>query len=206
MLTRELANVSITLTPSIATPVYGQPETFTAAFTPEPGAPQATGVVTFTAPTSGPSATFPAGSTTTLNLVGKGKVTPRANGVVGTYTVTATARGAANVVFTLKNVDATTVTLSSSVNSSNLGQAVTFTATVKPSTAGSGAPTGTVTFFDGAATLGTATLDTTGRARFTTSGFALAAGCGMTAHPIGSARAPAPESSGRTRAARRTAS
>ena len=35
--TRELANVAITLTPSIPAPVYGQPESFTATLTPEPG-------------------------------------------------------------------------------------------------------------------------------------------------------------------------
>ena len=72
-------------------------------------------------------------------------------------------------------MDSTTVTLTSSFNPSNLGQSVTFTAQVKTSTVGSGSPTGTVTFFDGAATLGTATLDSTGRARFTATGFALAA-------------------------------
>src|SRR5882762_8908279 len=48
-------------------------------------------------------------------------------------------------------------TLISSLNPSALGQAVTFTATVKPAS-GSGTPTGTVTFQDAATTLGTGTL------------------------------------------------
>jgi len=49
--------------------------------------------------------------------------------------------------------------LTSSVNPSTLGQAVTFTATVTPATlAASGAPTGTVTFKDGAAVIGAGTL------------------------------------------------
>src|SRR5467141_2003129 len=48
-------------------------------------------------------------------------------------------------------------TLISSLNPSALGQAVTFTATVKPAT-GSGTPTGTVTFNDGATVLGPGTL------------------------------------------------
>src|SRR5260370_442319 len=48
-------------------------------------------------------------------------------------------------------------TLTSSLNPSALGQAVTFTATVKPAT-GSGTPTGTVTFNDGAPVLGPGTL------------------------------------------------
>src|SRR6266404_8197091 len=59
-------------------------------------------------------------------------------------------------------------TLTSSLNPSALGQAVTFTATVKPAT-GSGAPTGTVTFNDGASVLGTGTLSGA-TATFTTSG------------------------------------
>src|SRR5437016_7299404 len=48
-------------------------------------------------------------------------------------------------------------TLISSLNPSALGQAVTFTATVKP-VSGTVTPTGTVTFQDGAATLGTGML------------------------------------------------
>src|SRR5437879_2528107 len=59
-------------------------------------------------------------------------------------------------------------TLISSLNPSALGQAVTFTAMVKPA-AGSGTPTGTVTFNDGAAVLGPGTLSG-GTATLTTSG------------------------------------
>ena len=59
-------------------------------------------------------------------------------------------------------------TLTSSLNPSALGQAVTFTATVKPAT-GSGTPTGTVTFNDGATVLGPGTLSG-GTATLTTSG------------------------------------
>src|SRR5439155_362923 len=51
---------------------------------------------------------------------------------------------------------------------SALGQAVTFTATVQPAT-GSGTPTGTVTFNDGAIVLGPGSLNG-GTATFTTSG------------------------------------
>jgi large repetitive protein len=50
----------------------------------------------------------------------------------------------------------TTSTLTSSLNPSIYGNSVTFTATVPPS--GSTAPTGTVSFLDGAATIGTGTL------------------------------------------------
>src|SRR5437660_12042488 len=61
-------------------------------------------------------------------------------------------------------------TLISSLNPSALGQAVTFTAMVKPA-AGSGTPTGTVTFNDGATVLGPGTLSG-GTATLTTSGLA----------------------------------
>ena len=63
----------------------------------------------------------------------------------------------------------TTTTLTSSVNPSNVGQAVTFTATV---TSSAGTPIGTVTFKDGATALGTAML-AAGVATLTTSSLAL---------------------------------
>jgi len=52
---------------------------------------------------------------------------------------------------------ATAVTLASNVASPLAGQAITFTATVKPT--GAGAPTGSVSFFDGATPIGSSTLD-----------------------------------------------
>ena len=51
-----------------------------------------------------------------------------------------------------------TTSLSASASSAVAGQPITFTATVSPATSGTGTPTGTVTFMDGAATLGTGTL------------------------------------------------
>jgi hypothetical protein len=65
---------------------------------------------------------------------------------------------------------ATLVSLVSSLSASAFGQAVTFTATVKPAV-GSGIPTGTVTFNDGATVLGTGTLSG-GTATVTSSGLA----------------------------------
>jgi FtsP/CotA-like multicopper oxidase with cupredoxin domain len=62
----------------------------------------------------------------------------------------------------------TTTTLTASATAVNVGTAVTFTATVT-GPAGVGTPTGTVTFKNGATTLGTATLDGNGTATFTTS-------------------------------------
>ena len=70
----------------------------------------------------------------------------------------------------VNNVSATS--LASSLNPSTYGQAVTFTATV--SHTASPVPTGTVTFKDGSATLGTSTLDSSGIATLTTSTLAAA--------------------------------
>jgi len=61
---------------------------------------------------------------------------------------------------------ATTTQLATSVNPSGSGQPITFTATV---TSASGTPTGTVAFKDGAAILGTGTLDIGGTATYSTS-------------------------------------
>src|ERR1700733_9218466 len=74
------------------------------------------------------------------------------------------------VVIPSASKTATTTALASSLNSSDFGQSVTFTARVSPSTLGT--PTGTVTFMNGETTLGTATLSG-GNAAFTTSTLAL---------------------------------
>ena len=57
----------------------------------------------------------------------------------------------------------TTVSISSSHNPSGYGELVVLNATVVP-TSGSGTPTGTVTFFDGATVLGSGTLNSNGQA------------------------------------------
>jgi YVTN family beta-propeller protein len=64
---------------------------------------------------------------------------------------------------------ATTSAVASSANPAYSGSAVTFTATVSSS---AGTPAGTVTFDDGTTALGTATLDSTGKAMLTTSSLA----------------------------------
>ncbi len=65
------------------------------------------------------------------------------------------------------------VTVVSAPNPSTYGQAVTFTATVSPASAGQPTPTGTVTFMDGSTTLGPGTLDASGVSTFTTSTLAV---------------------------------
>jgi len=69
----------------------------------------------------------------------------------------------------LLNRAGTTGTSSSSANPSLLSQSVTFTDVVAANIAGSGTPTGTVIFKEGAAVLGSGTLDGAGQATFATS-------------------------------------
>jgi hypothetical protein len=67
----------------------------------------------------------------------------------------------------------TTTTVTASANPQELGAPVTITATVSAGPGATAAPVGTVTFYDGAASLGTFTLDATGKASFTNSTLAL---------------------------------
>jgi Bacterial Ig-like domain (group 3)/FG-GAP-like repeat/Abnormal spindle-like microcephaly-assoc'd, ASPM-SPD-2-Hydin/FG-GAP repeat len=69
------------------------------------------------------------------------------------------------------NVENTNTALVSSQNPSAWGQSVTFTATV--TSVGSGIPTGTVTFFDGATGLGSSSLNSSGVATLSTTTLAI---------------------------------
>jgi parallel beta-helix repeat protein len=98
----------------------------------------------------------------------------------GTYSITAVYSGSteyasstSNAVPEVVNGAPTTTSLTSALNPSSFGQIVTFTAAVAaPQSATT--PTGTVTFMDGATSLGTAPLFASDVAQFTTA--ALAAG------------------------------
>ena len=68
--------------------------------------------------------------------------------------------------------DPSSTTLQASVNSVAANNPVTLLANVRP-TVGSGTPTGTVTFLDGATPLGTGTLSVRGSATLTTSGLSV---------------------------------
>jgi co-chaperonin GroES (HSP10) len=123
----------------------------------ESGVNQSGVTVTFTAPAGGASGTFP-GNVTTANATtdASGVATApvfTANGNAGgPYNVVASlAGGSPDASFSLTNEAPTATTVLSSVNPSDLGQNVTFTATV---TGGPGLPTGAVQFTDGASNLG----------------------------------------------------
>jgi hypothetical protein len=122
--------------------------------------------VTFTAPAAGASGLFSntsATMTVATNASGVASAPFSANATAGgPYAVVATATGLATVNFGLTNTAAkaaATVTVVSSLNPSAAGQTVTFTATVTGA-----APTGSISFKDGATTLGTATLNGSGQA------------------------------------------
>lgn len=77
--------------------------------------------------------------------------------------------GSSSPISVTVNRSATASSLTASPNPTSLGQAVTFTAVVSPSGGGSGVPTGSVTFNDGATQIGTAVLDASAQASLTLS-------------------------------------
>jgi len=152
------------------TSTYGDSVTFTATVTGVIVAP--TGTVNFQdngTSISGCSARSVSGATTV---------------VTATCTTSTLAAGTHNLITAVYNGDgsfyastsaaisgtvnqaSSTTGLGSSPNPSTYGQSVTFTATV---TSSAGTPTGSVTFKDGAATLGTGSLNGSGQATFSTS-------------------------------------
>ncbi len=107
-----------------------------------------------------------------------GLISGKISAAPGAYAVSVTAgdgQGASAEQNFTWNVGATTSTVSSRPNPSVYGHKVTFTATITPVVNGSGKPTGTVTFFDGTRVLHTVHL-IRGKAKYTTSAFALGVG------------------------------
>jgi hypothetical protein len=157
------SSTALTSTPNPSS--NGQSVTFTATVT---AVPPATGT-----PTG--QVTFQQGNTVLAQapLNSSGTVSFSTSALaVGSDTITATyasdfvfAASGGSTVQTVQNVSSTTTTVSSSANPSVFSQSVTFTAAV---TSSGGVPAGTVTFKDGASTLGTSTLDGAGHATFIT--------------------------------------
>jgi len=157
-------STSVALSSSLNPSTYGQAVTFTALVTSVLGAPPDGETVTFmkgaivlgTRTLSGGSATL----TTSTLPVGN-------NLIKAVYGGDANFLGSkSNTVNQVVNKATTTTTLASSLNPSNVGQSVTFTASVAPQF--SGTVKGTVTFYDGATALKTVALSG-GGAKFTTS-------------------------------------
>jgi len=161
------------LTASATSVTAGTSITFTATVTPPVGGTTPTGSVTFM-----DGATML--GTGTLN--GSGEATFMTTTLaVGQHSITAVyggdtnnAASTSNAVVVTVSLAQTSTTLMASAANVNVGTSVTFTATVTQNP-GSGVPTGTVTFMDGATVLGTGTLNGAGVATFTTSTLALGA-------------------------------
>lgn len=161
---------SLTISPTSTS--TGQPVTFTIEITGPNTSPIPTGSVDLNYTTA-------SNSTPTLlkniALSGTGKDTYTTTSLAaGTYTFTAVYSGDSNydtnnssaATVTITTPQSAAVTLTSSGSPVAAGANVTFTA---KATGGSGVPTGTVTFLNGASTLGTGTLNSSGVATFTTS-------------------------------------
>ena len=153
--------------------VFGQSVTFTATVSAAaPGAGAPTGTVMF----MDGAATLGTG---TLNGLGQATYMTSAL-AVGSHSVTAVYAGDPSFLSSTSaatsqavNQAGTATALASATNPSVFGQSVTFTATVSANAPGAGAPTGTVNFMDGAANLGTGTLNGLGQATYVTSALAV---------------------------------
>jgi Big-like domain-containing protein len=144
------------LTSAAARAVFGQLVSLTATVTPATGTGTPEGSVTFlnglttlaTVPLNDGKAVF------TLNALALGTMT-----ISASYGGSSGFTGSASASITETVVPVTTVTtVSPSVNPGFLGQFVTISATVRSSSPGATAPSGTVTFKLGKKTLGTGTL------------------------------------------------
>jgi hypothetical protein len=146
-----LTITSTTLTSSQNPTNYGQSVTFTATVSAASGTPTGT-VIFYDGSTSLGSVTLAGGSASlsTSNL------TAGSHPIIAKYQGTSLYAASASPVLTqVVNGVSTSTSLVSSLNPSNYGQEVTFTASV---TSSSGKPTGTVIFYDGSTALGSVTL------------------------------------------------
>ena len=160
------AATTVALRSSLNPAVTGQAVTFTATVAAvAPGAGTPTGTVTFKE------------GNTVLGIVAVGtggKATFTTSfAAAGGHVITAVYSGSAAFVGSAQSLTeqvnatthkATTTSLLASANPARVGQAVTFTATVRDPS-GTGTPTGTVTFFVGNTVVARVTLDAHGQAR-----------------------------------------
>jgi Bacterial Ig-like domain (group 3)/FG-GAP-like repeat len=164
-----------TLAASATTITAGASETFTATVTPASGSTSPTGTVTFTDGTTtlgtGTLASGIATYTTTTLSAGSHSVTAAYGG--DTNFSVSTSAAVAVTVNAASSAVATTTTLSATPTSGVAGTAIAFAAKVTAAS-GSAIPTGSVNFLDGATSIGTQNLDSSGNASLTDS--ALAAG------------------------------
>jgi large repetitive protein len=169
---------AITSTPNPSN--YGQIVTFTVTVTTGAGTGSLTGTVTITDTSTTPVTTLVSGlavnssGVATFQIstltVGQHTIVAAYSGDSGHTSSTSTDNGALPLTQIVN--ESTTTSLKSSVNPSQPGQNVTFTATVAISGGGGVTPDGTVTFMDGATPLSTVSL-TSGTATYSTTTLAV---------------------------------
>jgi len=133
--------------------LVGQPVTFTATVTSTRGAIPNGELVTFYDGTTAMASVALAGGTAAYTT---SSLSAKTHTIKATYAGDTTFAASTGTVKQVVNKYPTTTALSSSLNPSNYGQAVTFTATVTPS--GRYPLTAKVKFWDGTTGIGTATL------------------------------------------------
>jgi hypothetical protein len=163
------AATATALTSSVSPAVSGQKIVFRATVhAVAPGTGMPTGTVDFK---DGATDLTPGGVT----LSGGEAIYSTTTLALGSHTITALYSGDAD--YTASQVNDTSgvvnkagshTVLTSSPNPAVFGQVVSFTVLVRSGPLGSGTPTGTVTFLDGTKTMGSMTLNSAGRATFTT--------------------------------------
>ncbi len=169
-----VGGTTTTLTSSVDPSTYGQKVTFTATVAPMTRTTKPTGSVQFF-----DGSTLLA--TVTLNSADKATYTTTAFALaVGGDSITAVYSGntkfetsTSSVLTQTVNEDPAAISVKSSDTTTVFGQSVTFTATVASTSPGSGTPTGTVTFYDGNTPLMQETLNSSGKATYSSSSLPL---------------------------------
>ena len=169
-------STTVVLASSLNPSQFGQNVTFTATVTTGQNTGSLTGTVTFLdgATTLAANVTLnasgAAGYTTPALAVGLHTITAAYSGDSLHFPSTSTDNSTPPLIQTV--LEGTAVNLSSSLNPSNVGQNVTFTAAVTISGGGGIAPDGSVTFWDGTISLGTVAINSGGVATYSTATFA----------------------------------
>jgi hypothetical protein len=163
------SNTTTTVTASATSIARGGSITFTATVTPATGSTIPTGQIIFG------DGDLQIGSAT-VDPTGKATFSTTAL-ASGSHSITAAYGGSTTFLGSLSstitvNVTGTaaittTTNLTASATSITTGASITFTATITPAAGSTGTPTGTVTFLDGATTLGSGTV-ASGKAAYTT--------------------------------------
>jgi hypothetical protein len=166
------AGVTVGLTSSNPASSYGQAVTFQATVTSnQVGTGTPGGFVQFRVDGTPLGNAVAVDGTGVATSAATSTLTPGAHTVTAVYSGDVHFLGATRSLGQSVGAIGTTTALAASTTTPTYGDAVTFTATVTPGAGALGAPTGTVTFYDGTTALGTSALAAvggTGKATFTT--------------------------------------